>query len=87
MADHLRDVTKKTDFISREAAIEAAKAHYPKANKMIAGIILVPAADVRPVMRGKWIGNGCQTLCRLCGLPVIWRRGAPGVAVRGTRDG
>ena len=34
------------DYISREAAIKAAKCHYPKANEMIAGIILVPAADV-----------------------------------------
>lgn len=41
------------DFISREAALEAAKAHYPKANEMIAGIILTPAADVRPVVMGK----------------------------------
>lgn len=37
------------DYISREAAIKAAKCHYPKANEMIAGIVLVPAADVRPV--------------------------------------
>lgn len=34
------------DYISREAVIKAAKCHYPKANEMIAGIILVPAADV-----------------------------------------
>lgn len=34
------------DYISREAAIKAAKCHYPKANEMIAGIVLVPAADV-----------------------------------------
>lgn len=42
------------DFISREAALEAAKAHYPKANEMIAGIILIPAADVRPVVKARW---------------------------------
>lgn len=39
------------DYISREAAIKAAKCHYPKANEMIAGIILIPAADVRPVVQ------------------------------------
>lgn len=52
------------DYISREAAIKAAKCHYPKANEMIAGIILVPAADVRPVVRAHWeiyqaIGSFC----------------------------
>lgn len=52
--DKLVDFDHVTDYISREAALEAAKAHYPKANEMIAGIILIPAADVRPVVRGKW---------------------------------
>ena len=41
------------DYISREAAIKAAKCHYPKANEMIAGIILVPSADVVEVVRCK----------------------------------
>lgn len=41
------------DYISREAAIKAAKCHYPKANEMIAGITLVPAADVVEVVRCK----------------------------------
>jgi len=42
------------DFISREAVIKAAKCHYPKANEMIAGIVLVPTTDVRPVVKAKW---------------------------------
>lgn len=54
------------DYISREAAIKAAKCHYPKANEMIAGIILVPAADVVEVVRCKdcinWNGNDCITM-------------------------
>lgn len=51
--DKLVDFDHVTDYISREAALEAAKAHYPKANEMIAGIILIPAADVVEVVRCK----------------------------------
>lgn len=41
--------------IERLRALEAAKAHYPKANEMIAWIILIPAANVRPVVMGEWL--------------------------------
>ena len=69
------------DYISREAAIEAAKSHYPKANEMIAAIILVSSADVRPVLRGKWekdnsyAGPGLMNLrCSVCGeFGGTWR--------------
>ena len=50
-ADKDTNDPNKNDFISREAAIKTAKCHYPKANEMIAGIILVPAADVVEVVR------------------------------------
>ena len=58
------------DYISREAAIEAAKSHYPKANEMIAAIILVPSADVRPVVHGAWKPNPRNPYwldCTVCG--------------------
>lgn len=66
--DKLVDFDHVTDYISREAALEAAKAHYPKANEMIAGIILIPAADVRPVVRARWKAHGdCGvTECPVC---------------------
>lgn len=55
--DKLVDFDHVTDYISREAAIseimsEPTDAHYPSwyAEKLKQ----IPAADVRPVVRGKW---------------------------------
>ena len=42
-------------YIEREIAIECAKAHYPKADEMIAGIICLPAADVVKMRHGQWL--------------------------------
>jgi hypothetical protein len=41
------------DLISRNAALEAVKRHYPTANEMVVGIIRVPAADAVEVVRCK----------------------------------
>lgn len=65
------------DYISREAAIEAlCKAHspYPRRREIsVRAIQELPAADVRPVVRGKWeyINNRCDgyawQICSECG--------------------
>lgn len=70
------------DYISREAAIseimsEPTDAHYPSwyAEKLKQ----IPAADVRPVVRGKWIrGNESRTsptkdsyICSVCGEKTL----------------
>lgn len=58
------------DYISREAAIKAAKCHYPKANEMIAGIILVPAADVVP---WEWLKRYADYFCAGVSMPEFVR--------------
>ena len=63
MADHLRDATKKMDFISREAAEQVAceACERPGCPTLwgdvcdsIDRLNTIPAADVRPVVRGEW---------------------------------
>lgn len=58
------------DYISREAAIKAAKCHYPKANEMIDGIILVPAADVVP---WEWLKRYADYFCAGVSMPEFVR--------------
>lgn len=45
-----------SEYISREETLKAIQPRYaPAINKVLAGIIeSVPAADVKPVVRGKW---------------------------------
>ena len=93
MADHFLDATKKADCISRETAITHIKENQCKGCSdiglcgncavLIALKLLknVPAADVRPVVRGKWeIDNsyadpGLMNLrCSVCGeFGGTWR--------------
>ena len=58
MADHLRDVTKKVDFISRETAIRSAfklcrNTDYPFIDDIQNAIEEIPAADVVEVVHCK----------------------------------
>ena len=61
------------EYISREAALEAAKkSHLYFDIKPI--INSIPAADVRPVVRAKWGEDwetGCST-CSACGESYLW---------------
>ena len=43
------------EYIEREAALKAVNIHYPNPNAMCAALVIIPSADVRPVVRGRWI--------------------------------
>ena len=43
------------EYIEREAAIEALRQSWPNTSVMEDNIRRIPAADVRPVVHGKWI--------------------------------
>lgn len=64
MADHSPNVTKKVDFIRRD------KVHVQIERALCDGLPYhrtideIPAADVRPVVRGKW---GLDPQCPVCG--------------------
>lgn len=59
-----------SDYISREETLKAIQPRYaPAINKVLAGIIeSVPAADVKPVVRGHWIVKrfGDYAMCSVC---------------------
>ena len=65
-----------SDYISRDAAIHAANRADDRglsledANKMSAAVVAeienLPAADVKPVVRGKWIYDGDCLICSHC---------------------
>ena len=56
------------EYIGRDAAIEAAKHAWAKGLKPSQYIEILPAADVAPVVHGRWMKrrNG-GTLCSRCG--------------------
>lgn len=60
MADHFRDATKKVDFISREAALACVCQDCSERKDCLSPCVDycrikdIPAADVRPVVRGRW---------------------------------
>lgn len=62
-----------TEYISREAAIEAVKGRFsmPVDNLIVEVMKTVPAAGVRPVVRGKWKHDGSdwknRFICDQCG--------------------
>ena len=77
-----------TDYISREAAIKRfnfavldclGMEPTIRAGDIIKALESIPAADVRPVVRGKWDDDGCGWVrCSIC-------RGAIAVARGGNR--
>ena len=60
------------DYISREAAIEAVKHEWAKGLEPSQYIEILPAADVAPVVYGKWGDNGIAgsmlVKCSVCGF-------------------
>lgn len=73
--DHFREATKKVDYIDRNEAIEAIKNDaldlvYYRKKEAIECLDAVPAADVRPVVRGEWeitSGQIENAVCSCCG--------------------
>lgn len=61
-----------TDYIERKAAFDAAQEHFCDSARTLEAIEPLPAADVRPVVRGRWrwVGqdrwNDCYE-CSQCG--------------------
>jgi len=63
------------EYIEREAvnALIEAECSPKVAAFLNHAIDNIPAADVRPVVRGKWIMNDeCRTVCSLCGNTVAF---------------
>ena len=60
-----------TEYIEREAAIEAAKHAWAKDLEPSQYIEIIPAADVEPVKRGRWIKESDGgTRCSVCNKRV-----------------
>jgi ribosomal protein S27AE len=60
------------EYIEREALLSAAKG-YDWVTGLKTVLKRIPAADVRPVVRGKWIMNDeSRTVCSLCGNVVAF---------------
>ena len=57
------------EYIEREAAIDATYALHFK-DAIQEALRNLPAADVRPVVRGKWIRNGWSLRCAECGYDM-----------------
>lgn len=55
------------DYISRKALLDWAHEFYPEDKVFASAIINAPAADVAPVLHGKWVfgGDGC-VICSQC---------------------
>lgn len=68
------------DYIEREAALAAIRERCAPCGEGIEALKSVPAADVAPVVHGRWIktDHGNDTLlasCSQCNYPVDWWRG------------
>ena len=94
------------DYIEREAALESVREKLriseslpdciPKRASVFTlasmndSLKSIPAADVRPVVRGKWIKNGWSIRCSECGhdMPFSVRNFCPncGADMRGGED-
>ena len=68
----------KDDYISREAVLEHYRVTDPAGtfaycNSILDFVSNLPAADVKPAVRGKWIddGSGC-VVCSECGEEHEW---------------
>ena len=64
---------KMDDYIERKAAFNAAQEHFCDSARTLEAIETIPAADVRPVVRGRWERiDGLDELdprmrCSVCG--------------------
>lgn len=61
-----------TEYIEREAAIEAAKHAWAKGIEPSQYIEIIPAADVEPVRYGRWVKDGEVVVCSECGEEHAW---------------
>lgn len=67
---------KMDDYIERKAAFNAAQEHFCDSARTLEVIETIPAADVRPVVRGRWewmgpcrdSGGRLWATCTACGL-------------------
>lgn len=67
---------KMDDYIERKAAFNAAQEHFCDSARTLEAIETIPAADVRPVVRGRWewmgpcrdSGGRLWATCTACGL-------------------
>ena len=67
---------KMDDYIERKAAFYAAQEHFCDSARTLEAIETIPAADVRPVVRGRWewmgpcrdSGGRLWATCSACGL-------------------
>lgn len=55
------------DYIPRKVLLDWAHEFYPEDKVFVSAIINAPAADVAPVVHGKWVfgGDGC-VICSQC---------------------
>lgn len=68
------------EYIEREQAVTVFKTFYGKSLRiMLEALAEEHAADVRPVVRGKWIRNGWSLRCSECGhdMPFSVRNFCP----------
>ena len=57
-----------SDYIERKAAFDAAQEHFCDSARTLEAIETLPAADVRPVVRGRWSWRtGSEYRCTNCG--------------------
>lgn len=73
----------KIEYIEREAAIKSVCDSMPhicrlddcgKGCQEVSAIISIPAADVRPVVHGKWKAYNNTYICSACGRPIsFWQ--------------
>lgn len=61
------------EYIEREALLDRIRgtgyAEPIKSNLLVMAVTL-PAADVRPVVRGEWMKNGWSIRCSVCGYDM-----------------
>ena len=63
---------RSSEFVSREAAKQAVIEAVGRGHSPFNAIVMLPAADVRPVVRGKWerkegAGQYYEVRCSVCG--------------------
>lgn len=74
-----------TDYIEREAVIAAMNSEgYTKNMRVHKKVLSIPAADVRPVVRGEWLRKpdpyeffDTIPVCSNCGCTTKWREEYP----------
>lgn len=56
------------DYIERQAAVYAVRNHFCDSERTLETIMALPAADVRPVVRGRWkyFHKQNRAVCTVC---------------------